>query len=247
MTKDHYHVFLICLLNSVAFFMAVCTPNIIDPLLPSRSRVYSSQYPLGHWTLLLLVPVFALTYLSNTKISSALKKSVFVGLSLILPTLVSLPNFDPIPHEWVLQASLGFAFLISCISFVHNYKLKHEFINDEKIDIRGKIERLKLEHENWYRILFLFVVGVSGLSAFTVFSATKNYEYFYSPITTQEKMIVGTSSLISSAFFFILMLVLTKEILSKMACISESLIEIKCVKRDGAEEHKSEVSSVNRD
>lgn len=227
MTQNSPYIYMISLLSSVAFIMATYMPTIVDPLLTSRSVEFSHQYPLGHCISLIAIPVFVMTYLCEVELSNPFKKSIATGLNIILPSLVLLPNFDPIPHGWVLQGALTYAFVIACISFVHNWEVRSDFIDDKTIDIRARIERIKIEHEKWYRILFMFVVGISGLSAVTVFRATENYKIAYPAASLQELEVLTISIVVNSAFFFILMLALAKEILDKMLNISDSLIRIK--------------------
>lgn len=227
MVKYSSHALLMSLLNSAAFCIVVLLPTIVDPLLPSRSQVYSSQHPMGYWILLLMVPIFTLTYIGSVKISGPLKKSVFVSLCLLLPVLLLLPNFEPIPHDGVLSHSLPFTLLIAWISFVHHYQVKLEFMSDETIDPNARIARLKIEHETWYRVLSFIILGVAAVSAVTIFTAVDRYMSLFPSAHAKELVTLQVSVMIASAFFFLLLLFLIREILVKMTLLSKSLVQIK--------------------
>lgn len=106
--------FLLALYGAGAFALYTLTPTLLDPLL--HTTLYGTRtYPLGPWVALLSLLVFVLLYASNIMKKNilrvdngkALNRGIFSFLSILIPTMIVLPNFLPgIPHGWVFDHSI---------------------------------------------------------------------------------------------------------------------------------------------
>lgn len=212
--------------------MVVALPTIIDPLLPSRARVYGSDYPLGYLVLLLALPVFIFTFVGNKKTPRPLFKGVYTFLALFCPMVVSLPNFKPKPHYVVVGYALLYGFVLACTSYVHSHSISLHFVDDESIDIRAKIERLKFEHEVYYKILFLFFISSTAVAAATVLRGGEAYKMVYDHATPEEIDLITNDITVRMAYFVVLVIMFVREMLGKMQRIASAILKIKRVQND---------------
>ncbi len=150
----------IAICNSIIYCIATGTPTIIDPLLEHYVVHGARIYPLGLWILIPSILVLGLTYvIVNSKMAS-IKKALITFFALAVPTWLTIPNFAPeIPHLLILLAPIWFGIWTALTTYVKFYDLRYDFITRTDMHRSIKIERLKMEHETWFRILLGFFAG----------------------------------------------------------------------------------------
>jgi hypothetical protein len=155
--------------NAIGYCFSVGIPTTIDPLLKHHVKYGARTYPLGYLALLLSFLVFYLTYKTNVNEKfSGNQKTILTLLSLLLPAWLMLPNFLPeFPHVFVFTCPLAFAGLSAYAVYLHNAKIEFNFISDNSIDKLAKIERIKMEREEWFRSA-LGLLSVYGLIAISL-------------------------------------------------------------------------------
>lgn len=146
--------------NSIIFCIAVGGPTILDPQIEHRLGYGARMYPLGLWVLIPSVLVFGLTYvIVNSKMSS-LRKSILTFLVLAIPAWLTIPNFTPeLPHPMVMLVPIWFGLWTASSVYIKYHILRYEFITRTDLTRYLKVERLKMEHETWFRILLGFLAG----------------------------------------------------------------------------------------
>lgn len=224
--------YLIAVLNSAAFIISIFIPTVFGPFLPSQKLDVTLAYGTSVWILPVTVVVFAVTCFGQTRFLSPFAASISAALSILIPCIIFVISFRLIPlYGGVLGNSLAYTFMISCISFMHKWDVKLDYVRDPSIKSQAKIAKIEIEHEKYLRILILFVVAISTLSAVTVFQAPGYYKTAYPSASIHEIRLFSAINALYSAFFFVLMLVLANEFLGKMLKMSDSLLEIKCKPR----------------
>lgn len=151
--------------NAIGYAVSVGSPTIVDPILEHHVNYGARTYSLGYWILLPSIFILGLTYFVNIKNLSAFTKSWLVLVILAVPTWATLWNFLPeFPHPQVSFGPIWFGILVALTVYVRNYKIDFDFVYDDRIDRLVKIERIKMEHNAWLRILIgLLTVYALGL------------------------------------------------------------------------------------
>jgi len=146
--------------NGIAFCVAVGGPTFLDPLIVHRVEYGTRTYPLGFWVLVPSVLVWGLTYVVVSSKWSPINKSMLTFLALAVPTWLTMPNFLPeLPHPMVLFIPIWFGIWTALSTYVKHYVLRYHFVNQTNVTRFVKVERLKMEHETWFRILLGFLAA----------------------------------------------------------------------------------------
>ena len=213
--------------NTVGYCFAVGIPTIIDPTLEQHVQYAARDYPLGYWVFLPSILVFALTYRVCLKDWSAIKKS-FASLGVIVAiTGVMLFNFQPeFPHPLVAFTSMWFGILVAIPVWVRTHRINYDYIYNEEIDKTIKIERAKMEHDTWFKILLGLLAGyITGLIYIYMFVTD-----FFVSITPSPAEQMDLKVAFSFCIFFNVLLFLTGvvwEMIIKIAEINDSILKVR--------------------
>ncbi len=154
--------------NVVGYCLAVGGPTIIDPLLEHHVLREVRSYPLGVWVFAPAVLVGLSTYWFNIRNWSSTVLGVFTFVSLLVISYATLPNFTPgFPHHNVLLVPIYFGLVTGLGSYIHHFRINLEFLNTYG-HYQAKTERLKMEHEAWFKFIValvsLYVIATLYLS-----------------------------------------------------------------------------------
>lgn len=219
--KYRWALFL-ALLNAISFCVATAIPTTVDPMLPTRSKLYISNYPLGYGVLLLAVPIFIFTYIANTKVRKAHYKAFSTFLAITIVMIVFLPNFDPMPHTFVVWSSMISGFILAVLSYVHYSKIDHKFLDDNSIDPMAKIEKLKTEHETWSKFLTLFITSVVATAVIAMFWSVESFSG-----SPQETRIITLAIHGSLLWYMVITALVVWQLFLKLRAVSEDILKIK--------------------
>lgn len=167
--------FLLSLYGATAFAVTTLIPTLLDPLL--HNPIYGTRtYPLGTSVIVFSGLVFILLHRSNVmernllgikNRSLGLNRGCFSFLSILLPMILVLPNFLPeLPHMWVFGNSVLYGASVAFASFLHNYRPDYNFVEDDGIDPRARIELVRAIYNTYYVGLALFVTMCVGSVGF---------------------------------------------------------------------------------
>lgn len=179
--------------NAVGYCLAVGIPTLIDPLLQHHVMYGPRTYPLGLWIFAPSVLVIASAYWINTRNWSAILCSVLTLGSLLAVTYATIPNFAPeFPHPNLLLVPVFFGAVTGIGSYIHHFQLDIQFVSESSLDPKVKLERLKMEHEIWLRLLVI-LLSVYALVAIYIYLSLRQ---FSENVTTS----VSEVNLLSQAF-----------------------------------------------
>jgi hypothetical protein len=163
MEKDKFSIE-IGILNGILYLIIVLSGTYVDANLDHI--IYGIRhYPLGYsvgWFSLL---IFYLTFKINAQINrSKESKAILTFLLFIVPNIfLNYVNFRPeFPHPIYFFGTIIYVAIILLIIYVHNIKLKFEFVNNKYIDKNAKIERIKLDYDMLKNIFFALIAGFSA-------------------------------------------------------------------------------------
>lgn len=212
--------------NAVGYIVAVGVPTIIDPMIEHHLKYGARIYPLGYWVFLFSILVFGLTYVGNHKNWSAVKKSLYTLGALVGPTWLTLGNFLPErPHAFVLLVPIWFGILVATTVYVHNYQINFDFVHDDKIDMLVKVEKIKIEHDTWFKIL-LGLITMYGLALLYIYMYLRDFVPIITSSGTEQNTLIVTfaATVIINAILFFSGFVW--EMLARMSEIRENLLNV---------------------
>lgn len=147
----------VSLCNFIGYCVSVGGPIILDPQLKHRVPYGKAEYHPDLLTYTLPVLIFAVTYIINSRRTSPACKGVLTFLAILL-TWGTMYIFAPqVPHSTVLFFPIWFGLLAAMTTFIRNYDMRFTFVNDNSIDKSARIERIKMEHDFWFKILFMIL------------------------------------------------------------------------------------------
>jgi hypothetical protein len=161
--------------NAIVYCVIVAIPTIVDPL-HARPPYGDPNYPWGWLVLVPAVLVFGITYLvtnfAERKYTGNATTIALISVSsLIVISYLTLFNFGPY-HNQILFGPLAFGFVIVSGIYIHYYNVDVNYLEEHGIDPLNRIERLKLEHEAWFRILLylssLYVLAAISISVYLI-------------------------------------------------------------------------------
>jgi hypothetical protein len=220
----------ISIANTLGFLISVGAPLYVG------SRIPNSIYGVREnpWCWLILLSSLIIFYFSLLAIDEKALKKVHLNFELkfILNFIILvggtwfwLPSFKPFPDPWMLSVPLMFAFITSIAVYLHEYKIDFDFINQRSIEGKLKLERIKMEHETWFR-LFITVLSGYAVTALSVASIFPEIAKSMTSDIGEHKLILDVFifSLIINALIFIL--VLCPEFLIKIQNIKLQITRI---------------------
>jgi hypothetical protein len=232
MEKTNWFAIRIVICNAIGYCISVGIPTFLDPQI--HHPIYGlREYPLGGWILLGALIVCISTYIIILYELDLRLKSVLVGLSLIIITWMTLPNFRPEwPHLGVLLTPISFAVLTSISVFIHFYEIDFEFINDPLVIKEAKIEGLKLEYETWFR-LFLGILAGFFLIGGSFYSLLPKYVEIFTSLKSEQFIYQGFTAVSFVSILIIFLSTLCFELLQKILIIKnklQNLSKTKCIR-----------------
>lgn len=157
--------------NTVGLLVAIGSPLIIDPRLPSHVLHPNRQYPYTKlWLIALffLCPVVFVSSYRLLKRKASSKNSVWFSC---LPAFI--PGFcaafllsDERPHSGILVWTFGYCVLTALTVLFRQKREDMSYLNDHNIQFGLKLERLKATITTWQQIT---VYGSMGYLAFVIF------------------------------------------------------------------------------
>jgi len=168
--------FFLSLYGTIGFSISVAVPTFLDPILKHPIYGYRT-YPMSFLCVFLILLNFTLIYRTNLIESDLLKiggrnaiitnRSIFSFLSMIICMSLTFPIFLPeFPHMWIFINILLYSILVGLSSYAWGYEPDFSFVQNKEIDIRARLERLKIAYNSFYAIIALLValsVGVISM------------------------------------------------------------------------------------
>ncbi len=186
------------------------------------------HYP-GEEIFLLGIASFFIIYLVNRggpSTSHATRKGLFTFLGFLAVGFISLLDFQPFPHLGVLGPVLAYSTLLGLIAMVYHLEVGSNDLVGAGIDIRARIEVVKLEFELWFRSLILLVTIVIAGGAIVFFNLfDTSAKYYRGDLAAAYPLSVGLS--IQALFFMLLVAALVWLIFGKLGKISKMMKSIK--------------------
>jgi len=154
-----------------------------------------------------------------------------VVLTFVIPFAfyaILVPFFGPeIPHLGLF----GFTFVLSGVatisSFVHNSRICSDvgFVNDDKIDNRAKIERLKLRHGTYFDLVKMLSTAFVAISGIVFFSSHELFlKFTENRIAAWRFYAVATVQMLFLTTFFLIGTV--GELMKGMSEVEEQLSNV---------------------
>jgi len=191
------------------------------------------NYPFWYYANIFSIIIFILTYKFNAsnKISVA-SKPFLTFFSLMIPIALMLwVNFQPeFPHMSIFQFSLGYALVIALTVHAHNYIINFDFIKDDLINERVKIERIRLEYETWFRLIAALMAAYFLLNLY-IFAQLIGLIQQITVIPSEQLLtlrILGCLIYLGAFFAFFWFI----ELIKKSQFIKDQLLQLRKPKKD---------------
>ena len=204
----------------------------VDPLNNTlRKEIYGNtvEHYFGEEISLLGIASFLIIYFVNRGEPStvqATRKGLYSFLGSFAVGFIAVINFSPFPDTGVLMPVLAYSTLLGFTALVYHLGVRFNDSIGDGVDIRARIEAVKLEFELWFRSLILLVTIViagGGVVFFNLFD--ESAKAFQGNLAAANLLTVGLS--IQALFFMLLVAALVWLIFSKLGKISEVMKNLK--------------------
>lgn len=221
---------IVALINAIAFAIITMGATYVDSQI--HHVIWGVRiYPWGYKVALLSFPLLICTYVLNSRKHTGFKKAIFTCISFISFIIITLIlNFyKELPHMGVLNTSLSFLIILSAIVYMHNYQFNFDFLKDEQISDKVKLERVKIEHETWFRVLVYLIAAFAAIMA-AGYAFIPNNARLLSE-NPKDIYLLNQALTISSVLEMMMCVWLFIEIFNKTILIKNQIITIKGVHR----------------
>lgn len=142
-------------------------------------------------------------------------------------TWATFPNFLPeLPHANILFGPIWFGAIVALIVYARNHKINFDFVReDNNIDWRVKIERIKLEHDAWFKIL-VGLLAIYGLGLIYIYMYVSAYLVRITPCPAEQTHLTvafALATIVNVLMFFIFVW----EMLARIGEIRRSLLNVR--------------------
>lgn len=213
--------------NAIGYAVSVGVPTIVDPAIEHHIKYGARTYPLGYWIFLPSIMVLGLTYFVNIKNWSAVIKGSLALVVLVVPTWATLWNFLPeFPHANVLFGPIWFGVLVALTVYVRNYQINFDFVHNDEIDMLVKVERIKMEHDAWFRIL-VGLLAAYGLGLIYTYMYLKDFVVIITNSEAEQMTLIVafTAAVLLNALLFFSGFIW--EMLARIREIRENLLNVR--------------------